>query len=124
MRRRHRRRRGRVRPGAVRVRRRRWHDHGRPGADGHRGHQRHHRPGYGYDRRHDDPDPAVDNGDDRRNFAMIARPARLLAVVAVAVAVVPVTGPELSRQALTLATDAVAGWADGRALLVIVEDAV
>lgn len=53
---------------------------------------------------------------------MIARPARLLAVVAVAV--VPVTGPELSRQAVTLATDAVAGWADGRALLVIVEDAV
>ena len=35
-----------------------------------------------------------------------------------------VAGPGLSRQTVTLATDTAAGWADGRPLLVIVEDAV
>ncbi|HET8618501.1 MAG TPA: LCP family protein [Acidimicrobiales bacterium] len=53
---------------------------------------------------------------------MITGPRRLL--VAVALVLVPVAGPGLSRQTVTLATDTAAGWADGRPLLVIVEDAV
>ena len=52
---------------------------------------------------------------------MITGPRRLL--VAVALALVPVAGPGLSRQTVTLATDT-AARADGRPLLVIVEDAV
>jgi hypothetical protein len=53
---------------------------------------------------------------------MISGPGRVL--VAVAMALVPVVGPGLSRQTMTLATDTVAAWADGRPLLVIVEDAL
>jgi anionic cell wall polymer biosynthesis LytR-Cps2A-Psr (LCP) family protein len=51
---------------------------------------------------------------------MISGPGRVL--VAVAMALVPVVGPGLSRETMTLATETVAAWADGRPLLVIVED--
>src|SRR4029453_3206178 len=84
--------------------------------DGRHEHQR--------DGRHDDPDPAVDldHGDDHRKLAMIAGPGRVL--VAGAMALLPVAGPGSPRKRGTLAPGRVGGWPGGRALLVIVEDAV